>query len=349
MDSSTIETMHTNADRRIIVGEENQFTFAVCSSAMSLACVAWSKMFSPPDVNARYTYTEQYQTDIEFPDDDPEPLRIVLKIIHLRFSELPKTVDFGLLGSLAALCNKYDLSHLVQAWAGSWIDAIKDKPSVLYVSESTIPWLNIAYVFRDLTILKNAALAMVTNMTLTSMEDTNGNSYDAVRLDNDTKMSRILFGLAADHEEYPLSEIIPDIIDQLAALRTETISKLLEATFSRIQAFCKSLRPFCVDDNHACDLLQLGALLRGVGQAGIVNFSSPTAGEGKLLDVPKYRKSVTKLSITLKSIDWKPSHLHDECHKRPEYHEDIDKAMNAISGRVEWLCRDLLWTKESHP
>lgn len=57
-------------------------------------------------------------------DDDPDALELVLKVLHHRVKDLPKTVGFDTLVGLAEICEKYFLHTPLYATARKWCDGI---------------------------------------------------------------------------------------------------------------------------------------------------------------------------------------------------------------------------------
>jgi hypothetical protein len=53
-------------------------------------------------------------SEIPLPDDDPEGLLFLLRIAHLKFKDLPKSLSFQDLYHVAILCDKYDAVHIAK-------------------------------------------------------------------------------------------------------------------------------------------------------------------------------------------------------------------------------------------
>ncbi|KAK3616282.1 hypothetical protein LTR56_026057 [Elasticomyces elasticus] len=57
---------------------------------------------------------------MEMQDDDPDALKIVLNIAHLRFEAVPQSLDFKQLLSLAILTDKYQATRVLRPWIANW-------------------------------------------------------------------------------------------------------------------------------------------------------------------------------------------------------------------------------------
>ena len=101
--TSTIINLDSSGDLRLLVkGPGDKWTtLIVSSSAMCLASPVWRAMLNP-----RSHFREAEKQEVEFPDDDLDALLIVLRVAHLKFRELPKTVSFDGLVNLAVLSDK---------------------------------------------------------------------------------------------------------------------------------------------------------------------------------------------------------------------------------------------------
>ena len=157
--ASSVETMHADADRRLVVGDDPKVTFAVCASAMSMVSPVWNRMFKLSDANASYTWRDTGLTEHELKEDDPDAFRVILMAVHFRFKELRELciTSFEFLESIAALCDKYDTAHLLKPWVPMWISKVlgpEDLSEDKFEGDLTVAWLNIACVFGEKEILK---------------------------------------------------------------------------------------------------------------------------------------------------------------------------------------------------
>jgi len=162
MDEKEFVSLHDSGDRTIIVGEKEagQCLYKVSSLAMSMASPVWRAMFNPvsgfresnPDV------------PVEFPEDDPDVLLILLRIAHLQFHHLPKSISFAWLMELAVLCDKYDTVHLVQPFIENWMSPW----TLLCLEAGYEDWLFIAWTFRCQKIFSLLAASLVLSIEVGS-------------------------------------------------------------------------------------------------------------------------------------------------------------------------------------
>ncbi|KAI9664026.1 MAG: hypothetical protein M1821_007517 [Bathelium mastoideum] len=182
--NSAVESMHPDADRRLIVGKHQKATFAVCASAMSMASPVWNRMFKAPNADTACTWREPSLTELELIDDDPAAFRIVLMAVHYQFEELGQLAFNDLhnvecIASIAMLCDKYDTARLLKPWIQQWIaSAIRGhRPSLAFLYNDTINWLNIAYVFNRKDILKTTIRCI--GLNIEAAQETNPGSPSA--------------------------------------------------------------------------------------------------------------------------------------------------------------------------
>ena len=63
----------------------------------------------------------------DLPQDDPEALRVILRIAHGPHGQpekIPKLVRQSLLLEIAILCDKYDMSTLLKPFGSDWMDRL---------------------------------------------------------------------------------------------------------------------------------------------------------------------------------------------------------------------------------
>jgi hypothetical protein len=141
MDEKELVSLHGGGDRIIIVGEKEnrQRLYKVSSIVMSMASPIWKVMFDP----ARGFRESNPDVLVEFPEDDPDMLLILLRIAHLQFHDVPKSISFDWLVEIAVLCDKYDCVGLVHPYIESWMDPWIDH----CLEPSYERWLFIAWTF----------------------------------------------------------------------------------------------------------------------------------------------------------------------------------------------------------
>ena len=96
----------------------DQETFVVSSAVMRIASPVWRTMFDPQGhfMESQCSFTHG---EMDFPEDDADALLCVLRIAHLQFRTLPKTLDYAQLLNLAIICDKYDTVAIVRPVSSS--------------------------------------------------------------------------------------------------------------------------------------------------------------------------------------------------------------------------------------
>ncbi|KAF8243685.1 hypothetical protein K440DRAFT_611802, partial [Wilcoxina mikolae CBS 423.85] len=100
-----------------------------------------------PDLalNADNTHQEgHHQLELK-KDHDPTALFIVLLILHARMQILPDSVHFDNLVSVAAICDYYNFSAVLQPWCGKWIGSWRK----FLGTPGYEDWLFVSWVLRE--------------------------------------------------------------------------------------------------------------------------------------------------------------------------------------------------------
>ena len=63
---------------------------------------------------------------VSLPEDQSEPILIILNIIHGHFSLVPTKPSLAELYGILEVTNKYDMSQVTRPWAASWMESIKE-------------------------------------------------------------------------------------------------------------------------------------------------------------------------------------------------------------------------------
>ncbi|KAF9698177.1 hypothetical protein EKO04_003371 [Ascochyta lentis] len=111
-------------DLTLIVGTpgrtNGQVAFRVNKGSLRHASDIWTKMLTG-------VWAESKQTEIEFPDDNPQAFHVVLLIAHLQIGALPAQLGLVDMMNLAILTDKYNLVKLIRVALGSkhWLDTAR--------------------------------------------------------------------------------------------------------------------------------------------------------------------------------------------------------------------------------
>lgn len=135
----------TPSDVRLKINYKNAPVYAhVSSQAMALASPVWKNFLFPPwSINASTAKSEckcqeknidtetkfknlrfKPVEELDFTEDDPEALLVLLCIAHSNFESVLTTrrPPKGLMANPALLCDKYLCQDLLRPWVGPWID-----------------------------------------------------------------------------------------------------------------------------------------------------------------------------------------------------------------------------------
>lgn len=156
-------------------------TAHVSSSAMSFASSVWKKFIFPPwkpiaandpPTQGTIPVAKRIKTasdgkdkdtscsavaELDFKDDNGEALLILLRIAHLRFHDIPSTLPYQTLLSVAVLCDQYQCINLVRPWLSCWL-VNEVKLSTQFGNEN---WLFIAWVFGREKVFQALAVHLV--------------------------------------------------------------------------------------------------------------------------------------------------------------------------------------------
>jgi hypothetical protein len=96
--------------------------YRVQSAGLRVASPVWRAMLNP-DVFREGSSN----APMEFHDDDPDALKILLSIVHFRFDQVPAAPpSFEWLVQIAVLCDKYDVVHVVRPILQGWLTPFTD-------------------------------------------------------------------------------------------------------------------------------------------------------------------------------------------------------------------------------
>ncbi|KAH6651278.1 hypothetical protein F5144DRAFT_525097 [Chaetomium tenue] len=117
-----IESFDDHGDLTLIVGEA-QANFLVCSYSLRRVSATWyDRLYGshsdPQDREGEHPWT------ICLPDDDPDAMRIILRVVHGNLSEMPAVLSMDMLCHLTATCDRHDMMGLLKpCWSG-WVQKL---------------------------------------------------------------------------------------------------------------------------------------------------------------------------------------------------------------------------------
>ena len=90
--------------------------FHVSRAVMCLASPVWKAMLAPDRSFKEARPESSHGAVVDFSDDDPEALHLLLNIAHLNFHELPESLKYEELLQVCVPCDKYDMIWLLRPW-----------------------------------------------------------------------------------------------------------------------------------------------------------------------------------------------------------------------------------------
>ncbi|RPB26216.1 hypothetical protein L211DRAFT_781865, partial [Terfezia boudieri ATCC MYA-4762] len=151
--SSNVPTVQFDPDGDVFLvipseGTAHTVRFQVNSHSLCLASSVFHAMFG---ANATFKEGNALRNrdagsppiEIKLGDDDPKALAILLRIIHLQFNWVPKTLKYDQLYKVAIVCDKYDMREILGPWLYQWIPVGTRLGGEIPGDQ----WLFIAYVF----------------------------------------------------------------------------------------------------------------------------------------------------------------------------------------------------------
>jgi hypothetical protein len=148
--------LDSSGDLRLQVGPEQQ-NYIVCSKTMERTSTVWKGMLS-----GGFTESKPLNTDTEWvvtlPEDKPEPMLVILNIIHSRFSLVPEKLTVMDLYNILVLAEKYDVTEITRPWARQWMNCVRNTQNPLLM------W--IAWALGDATMFVVTADMLVMRCTV---------------------------------------------------------------------------------------------------------------------------------------------------------------------------------------
>ncbi|RYP83651.1 hypothetical protein DL770_005344 [Monosporascus sp. CRB-9-2] len=108
---------------------EHAVIYVVDSKALSRSSPVWKAMLNKGFAESKRPEPGQ-DWIVEFLEEDPKAMLIILNIIHNRYGDVPrgeKAMPIHSLYRLTVLTDKYGLTSLLQPWAQTWTKGLKDK------------------------------------------------------------------------------------------------------------------------------------------------------------------------------------------------------------------------------
>ncbi|KUJ06373.1 uncharacterized protein LY89DRAFT_743852 [Mollisia scopiformis] len=294
-------------DGRVVEGK-------VSSDSLCQASPVWKKFLFPPWKDHDLPHSIK---QIDCTEDDSNALLILLNICHLKFKDVPQSLNYRNLLQVTILCDQYDCVDVVRPWLlpSMWL-AYEEAESLKLGQER---WLFIAWVFGRTQVFEKLAAHMVMNMNMhTSGEVT----------------------------WLKMTPMPPGIIESILSCRKNLIDSLLRIPYSMLDRYEIVHMPYAIgitptytqrsktsvctmhgsSQPEACDALIYGSL---VFRLGALRLFPRRKVEDLLL-------SVTGLSLALKATklrEYPKEHptfgqpvTHEKCRGK-EFSEQVDEVL----------------------
>lgn len=150
-----------NADLTLLVGEAPVHRFKVARSTLCMASPVFRAMLTG-------RYMEARKEEIQLEGDDPDAMLIVLRIAHLRCSQVRRTFEaHSELANVATICDKYDMVAICRPFIPGWVETWLHKNN--YLDHEN--WLWTAWVFG----YEKEFVRLATHLSMTITTDSEGN------------------------------------------------------------------------------------------------------------------------------------------------------------------------------
>ena len=128
------------------LGAHGETRLLVSTAHMSEASSVFAAMFDGRFLEGQSSTTDA-QREVLLPDDDPESMTILCKIVHFQADDVLESVTLDALADFAILCDKYDCIRAAAPWGKLWVNeflAVPITPSteklILVTYLLDLPW-----------------------------------------------------------------------------------------------------------------------------------------------------------------------------------------------------------------
>ena len=323
-EDSTVEIV-SPSDRSIIVewsGTEAPFhhrkTFHVANAAMCLASPVWDKMLAPGG-SFKEGKNGHHDTAVNFHDDDPGALHILLNIAHLRFKDIPAELTFEELLQISMLSDKYDMVQLLGPWVSDWVRALKSRAFEVGFEE----WLFIAWALGDHEMHDNLSRHLV--LTVRMSKDGVCVNQSGQRLGQTMPPQAIgkLISMRSLHQLTGSAEAI-------LHTRSRALTEILNCIKTLLMLYCDPDLTICNikpgSSNRRCNALILGSFIRDLSCLSL--WPVPASAD-------ELKMSVLEIAAKLQGIEFpKYDASHSQCPHHPGLRRDIEGILCKIELRI---------------
>lgn len=121
--TSTMEILHSDGDVILVVGSDKQ-KYRVSSAYLSHASPVFAAMFSGRYAEGLNLSTSEPK-EIPLPEDPPESIGIICKVMHLKQSDLPESLPLVDFLEFARIADKYECAEALRYIALAWFQEVE--------------------------------------------------------------------------------------------------------------------------------------------------------------------------------------------------------------------------------
>ncbi|KAF1844864.1 uncharacterized protein K460DRAFT_354734 [Cucurbitaria berberidis CBS 394.84] len=124
-----VEVIHKQGDVLLQLGKPEQpiRKILVSSTALSFASPVFAAMFDGRFLEGE-SLSQNSPPTVSLPEDDPESIVIICKVIHIQTSKFATKITATALANVVIACHKYDCLDTMHAWGLVWIAALLETP-----------------------------------------------------------------------------------------------------------------------------------------------------------------------------------------------------------------------------
>ena len=336
-------------DLVLVIGSETDTQrFHVSRNAMALASHPWSIM-----LHRSGSFKEASAGTVSFPDDDVNAFMILLKIAHLRFHEVPLSLEYDQLLDIAILSDKYDTGRLCLPFYPLWVRYLHPLEDE---HELSAEWCFISSTFRDHVIFSHMAERLILSARI-------GPEGRLVTPGGEqiSRLSPMDTGIARFTLLWQSSDTVIGWVERGRLKIIDDILKLLNIAYESLlgrdkDCWCMGQR-ICLlphlddrkisaertwlcqkgnEDSSICRTMQLGSYVSELERLGLPSRNHDSS------QIHLIHDSIIELCEELSSMRFETLRKHKSCRRRMKISEEI---YAIIRGRTSEITREYFDTR----